>query len=441
MTSVTNHWSNYQNQINKYLSIITDNPYYNELVSDFSEEKINKIVKYFDNEDYKSWVSNSIKSKKLSEKWVDVINFNFIEQHSMELFCGYIFDNIKKGDIKALDSIICEENLNKIIEYTKQNETKFVFSPSELKFVTTTGIAYLNCEVDYKFLYEKFIPPTNVIKHSGNNETIFNEHVINKVIGCKTGDLPVKGYFKKEQRDFFNCATLNIVLTNTKCANVKLFGNGKLQLTGIPHPDLGIETINIIMNLIKSIPNDEKTNNKIVFDKKHVTMKKYNTVMINTCYELGLNINRDVLYEIITNRYGLSAIYESDGYPGVRVEYFYNKDNTNTEYEGKCNCKKTCNGKESKGGDCKRLSIAIFQSGSVIIAGGCDNVEPIHKAYNLINKIIGEIYNEIRKLYSCKKKRLKKKNKVYYLEKNSISDLKDNELSEEQFKKLVNLKL
>ena len=115
---------------------------------------------------------------------------------------------------------------------------------------------------------------------------------------------------------------MNIVLTNTKCANVKLFGNGKLQLTGIPSPELGLKTIDIIISLIKNIKDDMETNTKIVFDKKRVTLQKYNTVMINTCYELGIGINRDILYDIITNRYGLSAIYESDGYPGVRVEYF-----------------------------------------------------------------------------------------------------------------------
>ena len=75
---------------------------------------------------------------------------------------------------------------------------------------------------------------------------------------------------------------------------------------------------------------------KIVDDKKKLTMKTYNTVMINTCYELGIGINRDILYDIIIKRYGLSTIYESDGYPGVRIQYFYNENNIGTEHEGKC---------------------------------------------------------------------------------------------------------
>ena len=53
--------------------------------------------------------------------------------------------------------------------------------------------------------------------------------------------------------------------------NAKLFNNGKLQLTGIPHPDLGTLAVKIICDLIKSIPDNEEDGSKIVFDKKELT--------------------------------------------------------------------------------------------------------------------------------------------------------------------------
>ena len=430
-SKVTNHWENYQHQVKKYLDAVVTNPYHLELVNDFREEKINRVVNNF-SDPFKMYVRKKLEQGIIDENWFNTINSNFIDRSSMDMFCKYLEGSLNDNDDIDLKNVA--QNIDKIKDKIGSDMPKIEFNPTELKFVTTTGIAYLDTGVDYTYLYKKFTPPQNVVKHSGNNKTIFNDHIINTVVGCKTGNKPVKGYFKKEQRDFFNCATLNIVLTNTKCANVKLFGNGKLQLTGIPSPELGLKTIDIIISLIKNIKDDMETNTKIVFDKKRVTLQKYNTVMINTCYELGIGINRDILYDIITNRYGLSAIYESDGYPGVRVEYFYNEKFDNN---GKCTCSPCCNGKSDENSEaCKRLSIAIFQSGSVIIAGGCKNIDPINKAYTLINKIIGEIIHEIRKIDNTKKKKLKKRNEVVYLQKQA-----GNNLTEEQYKKLLQLKL
>ena len=82
------------------------------------------------------------------------------------------------------------------------------------------------------------------------------------------------------------------------------------------------------------------------------------------------------------------------------------------------------------------IAINIFQSGSVIIAGGCSDIKPIHSGYNLINKIIGELVDEIKKIDTSKKKKLRKKNKVYYLQKESIT--LNNKID---YDKLTNIKL
>ena len=439
-SSVTNHWNNYQNQIQKYLSTVSNNPYYYELLNDFKTENINKIINNLSS-DYKAWVLENIENGGLGEQWVDVINSNFIEKSYMELFCVFLEKNVKIGELEKLKLVIndIDEIKNKILEDVPREK----FQPTPLKYVTTTGIAYLECSVDYKYLYQKFNPPTNVVKSVSNSDTIFSDDVINTVVGCKLGSYPIKGFFKSgSKKNFFNCATLIIVLTPTKSANVKIFGNGKLHLTGVPNLDLGRKAVEIIIELLKSIQDDKESNSRIVFDKKRLNLREYNTVMINTCYDLGISINRDIFYQIITNRYGLSASYESDGYPGVKVDYFYNRndiDNNNEvaiENEGKCLCKPSCTGKSNDIDKCKKLAINIFQSGSVIIAGGCSDIKPIHSGYKLINKIIGELVDEIRKIDSSKKKKLRKKNKVYYLQRQSISD--NNNID---YNKLLNMKL
>ncbi len=435
---VTNHWFNYQNQIYKHLDTVKNNPYYNELLNDFKQENIVKITSNFTIK-YKKWIEDIFNKGILNEEWMNVINSCFVEKSYMELFAKYIEDNIKLYDTEKIVDVI--NDIDYIKNKTIGSIPKLDFKPTKLKYVTTTGIAYLECGVDYKYLYDQFTAPSNVVKQVSNNEIIFNDHVINSVVGCKLGSFPIKGYFKSQaKKNFFNCATLIIVLTPTKSANVKIFGNGKLHLTGVPNLDLGKKTVNIIIDLLKSIQDDKDTNNKIVFDKKRLNLKTYDTVMINTCYDLGISINRDIFYDIITQRYGLSASYESDGYPGVKVDYFYNKEQIDNneilsiENQGKCLCSPSCNGKSTEKNKCKKLAINIFQSGSVIIAGGCSNIKPIHSGYNLINKIISEIIEEIRKLDFSKKVKLKKKNKVYYIKTSNI-------IKNEDYEKLSKLKL
>ncbi len=217
-----NHWTNYQNQIKKYLDAVDSNPFYSELVNDFKTENVNKIVKNF-NSEYNEWFTSLIQSKLVSDEWVDIINATFAEGNKMNLFCKYIENNIKINDVNKLYSIIEPENLQQLINKVISDSPEPSFKPTDLKFVTTTGIGYLETPINYLYLYSKFIPYNNIIKYNDGDEIIFKDEVVCKVIGCKTGNMPVKGYFTKVQCDFFNCATLNVALSNTKCVNVKLF--------------------------------------------------------------------------------------------------------------------------------------------------------------------------------------------------------------------------
>jgi len=323
------------------------------------------------------------------------------------------------------------------MNYVNDNKKKIEFSPSALKFVTTTGLGILETYIDYEYLYEKFIPPKKIVKSicSKDSSPIFLPEVINTIVGCKTGNEAIKGYFKKSDvGDFYNCATLQIVLGEKKCANAKLFNNGKIQLTGIPHPDLGTVAIKIICDLIKTIPDDKENNKKIVFDKKHVKIKHYKTVMINTCYDLKISIDRDIISQILSKRFGFSTVWEGDGYPGVRVLYYYNEQTLGTEKEGLCICSEQnkdgcecekCSGKgDGKGKfNCRKISIAVFQSGKVIIAGGCKDAEPIYSVYKRFNAIISKIASEITKIDDNIKTKKKIKEKNVFIDKTKIQNM------------------
>ena len=65
---------------------------------------------------------------------------------------------------------------------------------------------------------------------------------------------------------------------------------------------------------------------------------------------------------------------------------------------GVCQCSKKCNGKGLGKGDgqCKKVTISTFRSGSVIITGA-RNMLQIKDSYNFINSVFKNHYPELKK--------------------------------------------
>ena len=109
--------------------------------------------------------------------------------------------------------------------------------------------------------------------------------------------------------------------------------------------------------------------------------------MINSNFNCGFYINRDVLYNILQFKYELNVGYDPCAYPGIQCKY------TQKNYS---------------------LSFMIFRTGSVLIVGKC-NEEQLYESYEYIKNILLE---ERSKIYSksqiidkkkTKKKKCKKK--------------------------------
>ena len=161
-------------------------------------------------------------------------------------------------------------------------------------------------------------------------------------------------------------------------------------------------------------------------------IKDYKIVLINSDYYLGFEIKRNVLHELLLNEYNTFSSYEPCIYPGVNSKYYFNKAYTDEEYEGKCYCDIYCNGAGNGDGNgqCKKVTVAIFQSGSIIITGA-RNMMQIECAHKFINGIINKHYHEIKRdevLFL----NVNEKKKIIKLKKNNIS----NYPSDEQLKKL-----
>jgi len=434
MNSSQNNWKQYQNLLEKYISLLINNPYVDELREDFNNKKIERFTKFF-TDPYKKWIYKNIELNNITIDIVDKINITYMYNNLLEQFSKYMMNNIEIDNYTKLKSFVDPNNLD--LFKLETNNYKVILKPTPLRFVTTTAICFIDTDINFKELYNRFIPPDK-IRDSENSNT-YNDKVITKIVGCKTGNLPIKGYFKKETLgDFYNCATINVVINKNKDCNVKIFNNGKLQMTGIPMNEIGHQVCDYICNEIKILSEKETSDVKIpiVLNKKRLAMKSYKTVMINTCYEIGKLIDRESLFKILLNKYKLNTIYDSEGYPGVRIEYYYIILIMYTENEAKCTCSTKCKGKGSGMGDnqCRKISIAIFQSGSAIIAGGCTDTAPIYAAYKFINTILQEDILDIIKS-ECEDKKHQKKIIYHYIEKKKISNpelydnLKSNSIS------------
>ena len=131
---------------------------------------------------------------------------------------------------------------------------------------------------------------------------------------------------------------------------------------------------------------------------KDAQLKNLNIVLINSDYKANFRINQKKLHPIIVNKYKVFSTFEPTIYPGVKSMYFWNEDYKSYPIKGKCYCTKSCNGKGTGKGDgeCKKVTTAVFQSGSVLITGG-RSMEQIHDGYNFINNILKTEFDFIRK--------------------------------------------
>jgi hypothetical protein len=108
-------------------------------------------------------------------------------------------------------------------------------------------------------------------------------------------------------------------------------------------------------------------------------------------------IRRKILHKILINDvYNNKCSFEPGRYHGVKLEYFWNSNKE--KLDGICTCAKHCFGKGSGNGEnnCKKITIAIFESGSVLITGGI-SFEQIDEAYKYITNILNIHKTEIQK--------------------------------------------
>ena len=237
-----------------------------------------------------------------------------------------------------------------------------------LRVSTITSILRISDELNLKDIYEG-VPITDYIP--------FIEYGLNNPPRGFSKKMLTKKRKKKKKKMFHNQATLHVFHEN-KLMNVKLFNNGKIQITGLKGETQAPKLITELLSYFKSLD--------LIED---ITLVGYKIVLINSDFSMGYEIDREKLHRDIIHN-GLYSSYEPCIYPGVNIKYYYNNYNN-----GICDCEDYCENK-NKNSKCTKITIAIFESGCTIITGA-KNLEQINTTYQYIANLLTNNISQFKK--------------------------------------------
>ena len=239
----------------------------------------------------------------------------------------------------------------------------------------------------------------------------YGSRIINNLVNIKKSKT-IKKKKSKITKDFFNQVSLIFstpmlmgldmdkltTKEKEKTINVKLFINGSIQMTGCKHLSNITKCLEIVFEKIKNtkaiinenfkfekkkfLKNVEELDIdsiKLSYDLNNYKNDPYSQLkienvymfdihMINTNFNIGFQIKREVLRELLIAN-GFSAELDPNVQACVNIKY--NIPNLH-----------------------KTVSIFVFESGSITIAGS-DSCEQIQYTYNFINKFILTNYKKL----------------------------------------------
>ena len=205
-----------------------------------------------------------------------------------------------------------------------------------------------------------------------------------KVVGHSARDMLTKR--RVSDKTFFNQSTLVIRKLRDaagaqefKEVNVKLFANGGFQMTGVTSEEFSRIVLEFMLAAFAAFTEP--------ISEKPLTIHKFAIQLLNSDYKMSALLKRAELHRILCQQYRLSSTLETTIYQGVNTKYYYNEAAPTTR--GICMCPKFCNGQGdgTQIGSCKKITIAAFQTGSIIITGA-RNTRQLDEAYDFMNTVL-----------------------------------------------------
>ena len=283
---------------------------------------------------------------------------------------------------------------------------------TDIYISTKTNIAYLNEPVDLKRVFWEIpvmkygTPKEGVIKKQMKFNSVVKEDLDDIVarleneycveqniltsIDNPTGRIKFKdirkvsciskkdilSYRSKKKSAFYNCFVVILRIRNDntfKEFHVKVFNTGKLEIPGIQTD----KSFNDILDMVVSILSPYfETPICVLPDKTQ-------TVLINSNFNCGFFINREVLFDILRTKYNIECIYDPCSYPGIQSKFYYDKHAIIQS-----------GAHQSDKENDNNVSFMIFRTGSVLIVGKCEE-NVLRIIYEFLKKLLIDEFSNI----------------------------------------------
>jgi TATA-box binding protein (TBP) (component of TFIID and TFIIIB) len=260
--------------------------------------------------------------------------------------------------------------------------TAAIPEPTRYRVSTITCNATISTKVNLDLFFEHIHIEPNGFVWSEFHKRTKGTHPKNKA---------AKG---EDKKPFDNQVTVVYKLGDTYYPNCKMFRNGNIHLTGIRTPEDGVRMMHLLADEVLRIG---KTGFPIVERMEDVQARDFQIRMINCDFGFPMKIRRKTLHQVLMNQYDNICSFQPLTYPGVKLQYFWNK--THRTKDGLCHCSLPCFGKGIGEGDgeCKKVTVAIFDSGKILITGA-NSFDQVNDAYRYICKVVQDNVEAVQKV-------------------------------------------
>jgi hypothetical protein len=159
--------------------------------------------------------------------------------------------------------------------------------------------------------------------------------------------------------------------------HVKVFNTGKLEIPGVQNDSMFQEVLDMILATLQPFVEEPLNYNQ-----------KCDTVLINSNFNCGFFINREVLYDLLKYKYNIQCIFDPCSYPGIQCKFYYNKD-LNEQHGSQISEEN-----KDKYRNIVEVSFMIFRTGSILIVGMCEE----HVLYTIYDYLKNLLFNEFAKI-------------------------------------------
>jgi len=355
-----------------------------------------------------------------------------------EKFISSSYDDEYSENIEELNTI-SDENISFTINDRMDTNSEEIPKATEIYISTKSKIAYLNREIDLKEIFWnipivpyampkngvikkqiKFNSTTqeevNIIQENLKKELYFEEQVLTSInnpngrikfkdirkisVGISKKD--IMSYRSKKKSAFYNCFVmiLRIKINDIfKEFHIKVFNTGKMEIPGVQNDAIYETVLSTILTTLQPHMKEQLG-----------YLQKSDTVLINSNFNCGYYISREILFDILKQKYNIQCIYDPCSYPGIQCKFYYNP---NVQVQ---TGKQISAEDKGKYPNIVEVSFMIFRTGSILIVGMCDD-NVLYVIYEFLKKILVDEYHKINQrvvqkdtVDKTKDKKIRKKN-------------------------------